>query len=234
MIRVISFKICPFVQRVTAVLEARQIPYEVDYISLSNKPDWFMDISPQGQVPVLVTENGVSLFESDAIVEYIEEQYPDSEAVLNAEQKALERAWSYLAVKNYLVQCSAQRSPDGGTLEIRQMKLSKAFTAVEQALSEGRFFAGEAVGRVDIAWLPLLHRAAIIKQCGGYDFLEGFPRIKQWQSNLLATGLAEKSVAPDFHDAFCQFYLSDATWLGRRTDVSNPASDSACSGRSHC
>lgn len=40
MIKVISFKICPFVQRVTAALEARQIPYEIKYISL-NKPPGF-------------------------------------------------------------------------------------------------------------------------------------------------------------------------------------------------
>jgi len=34
MIKVISFKICPFVQRVTALLEAKKIPYEVELISL--------------------------------------------------------------------------------------------------------------------------------------------------------------------------------------------------------
>lgn len=61
MIKVISFKICPFVQRVTALLEAKNISYELKYISLSNKPDWFLDISPNAQVPVLVTENGTAL-----------------------------------------------------------------------------------------------------------------------------------------------------------------------------
>lgn len=55
MIRIISFKICPFVQRVTALLEAKGVPYSVDYISLSDKPQWFLDLSPTGQVPVLVT-----------------------------------------------------------------------------------------------------------------------------------------------------------------------------------
>jgi glutathione S-transferase len=40
--KVISFKICPFVQRVTALLEAKNIAYEIEYISLSNKPQWFL------------------------------------------------------------------------------------------------------------------------------------------------------------------------------------------------
>jgi glutathione S-transferase len=48
MIKVVSFKICPFVQRVTALLEAKNIPYQVEYISLSDKPQWFLDISPNG------------------------------------------------------------------------------------------------------------------------------------------------------------------------------------------
>ncbi|WP_236701358.1 glutathione S-transferase family protein [Thalassomonas viridans] len=69
MIKIISFKICPFVQRVTALLEAKEVAYEIDYIDLSNKPQWFLDLSPTGQVPVLLTESGEALFESDAIIE---------------------------------------------------------------------------------------------------------------------------------------------------------------------
>ncbi len=34
MLTVVSFSLCPFVQRVTAALEARNIPYKVDFISL--------------------------------------------------------------------------------------------------------------------------------------------------------------------------------------------------------
>jgi len=32
------------------------VPYDVDFIELSNKPQWFLDISPHGQVPVLITD----------------------------------------------------------------------------------------------------------------------------------------------------------------------------------
>ena len=116
MIKVISFKICPFVQRVTALLEAKNIPYEIDFISLKDKPQWFLDISPTGQVPVVVTEGGTPLFESDAIIEYIDEISAPLEAGLTPEAKALNRAWSYQASKHYLVQCSAMRSPDEQTL----------------------------------------------------------------------------------------------------------------------
>jgi len=95
MIKLVSFKICPFVQRVTGALEAKGIPYEIEYIDLSDKPQWFLDISPNGQVPLLVTDSGTALFESDAIVEYIDDVYSPLEESLSAEQKAFDRAWSY-------------------------------------------------------------------------------------------------------------------------------------------
>lgn len=215
MIKVVSFKICPFVQRVTALIEAKNIPYQVEYISLSDKPQWFLDISPNGQVPVLITASGRALFESDAIVEYLEEAYPALQPSIDAEQRAINRAWSYLAAKNYLVQCGAQRSADEETLLERRQKLEKAFSTIEKALDPEPYFGGDSVGMVDIAWLPLLHRAAIIENRTGYDFIGDFPKVKAWQNGVLATGLAEKSVAQDFEQAFAGFYLSDDTFLGR-------------------
>jgi glutathione S-transferase len=35
--KIVSFKICPFVQRVTALLEAKNIEYKVEFISLRDK-----------------------------------------------------------------------------------------------------------------------------------------------------------------------------------------------------
>jgi len=214
MIKVVSSTICPFVQRVTALLEQKKIPYEIEYINLLDKPDWFLRMSPNAQVPILITEAGAVLFESDAIVEYLEEAYPALRSSVDAETRAMDRAWSYLASKNYLVQCSAQRSEDEQTLVDRTEKLGQAFATIEGELGTGLYFRGTDIGMVDIAWLPLLHRAALIERHTGYDFLAGYPRVKKWQLHLMATGLAEKSVADDFESAFTGFYLSDATFLG--------------------
>jgi len=210
-IKVVSFKICPFVQRVTALLEAKKIPYEVEYISLKDKPQWFLEISPTGQVPVLVTESGQALFESDAIVEYLDEIYPFLQPGISPEQRALNRAWSYQATKHYLVQCSAQQSADKEILEERSRKLAQAFAKIEKELGDGPFFNGTTLSDVDIAWLPLLHRASIIQAHSGYDFLAGFSKVKAWQKAILKIGLAEKSVPGDFEQRFTDFYLSENT-----------------------
>ncbi len=215
MIKIVSFKICPFVQRVAAALEARAIPYKVEHISLGNPPDWFSEVSPNAQVPLLITDSGTVLFESDAIVEYLDEVYGPMQNDISPEQHAIDRAWSYQASKHYLVQCSAMRSSDEDTLASRAQDLGKAFARVENVLEDGPYFHGQGPGNVDIAWLPLLHRAAIIEKYAGYDFLDEFPKVKAWQSALMATGLAEKSVSDDFEEEFSKFYLSDETYLGK-------------------
>ncbi|WP_298922556.1 glutathione S-transferase family protein [uncultured Roseobacter sp.] len=213
--KIVSFNICPFVQRVAALLEAKNLPYKIEFISLKDKPQWFLDISPIGQVPVLITDSGQALFESDAIVEYLEEAYPPLQPGLSPEEKATNRAWSYLATKNYLVQCSAQRSADQTTLSERAAKLNPVFDRIEQKLGDTRFFDGDAIGLVDVSWLVLLHRAEIIRKHSGYDFIGDRPKLKAWQSNLMQSGLAQKSVPADFEDAFVEFYLSGETYLGR-------------------
>ncbi|MCG9729682.1 glutathione S-transferase family protein [Shewanella sp. Isolate13] len=208
MIKLISFKNCPFVQRVMGALITKNVPFEIEYIELSNKPQWFLDISPNGQVPVLITETNKVLFESDAIVEYLDDKYAPIENV-SPEQKALDRAWSYQASKHYMAQCGTMASKDKQTFDTRLENLQKSFAKAEQQLNGSQFFKGDYISNVDIAWLPLLHRAAVIKQQAGFDMLTGFPKVQNWQAALIGSGLAEKTVPQDFVAVFSHFYLSN-------------------------
>lgn len=231
MLKIISFKICPFVQRVTAALEAKQVPYEIEYISLNDTPQWFLDISPNGQVPIFVAENGTTLFESDAIIEYIDDEFGHLEPNLSNEDKALDRAWSYLAAKHYLTQCGTMSSKNKATFEERTTNFIKSFEKVESKLAgETKFFKSDNISKFDIAWLPLLHRAEIIEKHSGFDFLCGLPKVKAWQNALLATGLAEKSVANDFVERFSDFYLT-TTYLAENKDITaNTCLSTSCCG----
>ena len=216
MIKIVSFTICPFVQRVTAALEAKNIPYQVDYISLSSKPQCFLDLSPNGQVPILITENNVTLFESDAIVEYINDKYGALDDSISHEERALDRAWSYLATKNYLKQCGTMSSKTESEFNEKAEKLLKEFAKMEAQLSpEYLLFRSNQIGAVDIAWLPILHRAAIIKAQSGFDFLATLPKMQKWQRALLQSGLTEKSVADNFEPKFIDFYLTNTFLAGK-------------------
>ena len=213
--KIVSFKICPFVQRVIALLEYKGVGYEVEYIDLSNKPQWFLDASPNGQVPILMTEGGDVLFESDAIVEYLDEVVGEPLFASDPVRKAQERAWSYLATKHYLVQCSTQRSSDQLVLAERATKLNTAFAKIKTQLGEVSFVGGDTLGMIDIAWIALLHRTEIVARYSGHDFLADFPRLQGWRSAVMATGLPTASVSEDFEDRFIAFYLAETTYLGQ-------------------
>ena len=215
MLKVVSFKICPFVQRVTALLEAKEVPYEVEYIQLSDKPDWFLEISPHGQVPVLITEDGRTLFESDAISEYVDEIAGDPLSSPDPVKRAQDRAWSALAGKLYLPQCGAMRSSTGEGLEEATANIAKSIAKIETRLGAGPYADGDTLGMIDIAWISILHRFDIIERHSGYDFLDGFPKVKRWQESLLATGIAQRAVAEDFEGIFGDFYLSPETYVGQ-------------------
>src|SRR5437660_1085994 len=53
-LKLISHKLCPYVQRAVIALTEKGVGFERVDIDLANKPDWFLAISPLGKTPVLV------------------------------------------------------------------------------------------------------------------------------------------------------------------------------------
>ena len=175
-----------------------------------------MDASPDGgEVPVLVTDDGEALFQSDTIMQYIDEAFGERLVKGSPLDKARDRAWGRLASDNYLTQCATQRSQDETTFTRRLKDLAPIFAAMEERLGAAPYFHGTEVSAVDIDWLPVLHRSELIRQHAGYDFFENYPKLQTWRASLLATSLAERSVPKDFEEIFTSFYLNEETHLGR-------------------
>src|SRR2546421_12079933 len=74
-LRLISHKLCPYVQRAVIALTEKGVAFERIDIDLANKPDWFLAISPLGKTPVLQVGD-TAIFESAVILEYLEETQP--------------------------------------------------------------------------------------------------------------------------------------------------------------
>ncbi len=96
-LKLISHKLCPYVQRAVIALNEKGVAFERVDIDLASKPDWFLKLSPLGKVPVLTVgsaDGEVALFESNVICEYIEET--QGGARLHPQdplQRAQHRAW---------------------------------------------------------------------------------------------------------------------------------------------
>ena len=68
-LELVSFKLCPFVQRAVITLLQLRVPYRIQYIDLDAPPEWFLRISPFGKVPVLIVDHRTVLFESAVIID---------------------------------------------------------------------------------------------------------------------------------------------------------------------
>ena len=90
-LHLISFKTCPFVQRAVITLRSKKIDFDITYIDLADPPDWFLETSPLGKVPVLKVDDDI-LFESAVINEYLDEitggELQPSEPLARAKNRA--------------------------------------------------------------------------------------------------------------------------------------------------
>ena len=91
-LKLISHKLCPYVQRAVISLTEKGVPFERIDIDLDNKPEWFLKISPLGKVPVLQIGDK-AVFESAVILEYLEETLPNPLHSKDPLTRAEHRAW---------------------------------------------------------------------------------------------------------------------------------------------
>jgi RNA polymerase-associated protein len=67
---------CPFCARVRLALAEKELDYETVEVDLADRPQWLLDLNPpNGRVPVL--DDGFTLPESEVIMAYLDERYPE-------------------------------------------------------------------------------------------------------------------------------------------------------------
>ncbi|MEH0699200.1 glutathione S-transferase family protein [Vibrio owensii] len=188
------------------MLKAKHIPFEVEYADFNN---CLFDISPNGKAPIVITENNTVLFDADAIVSYLDKQYSGFLQPRSPEDIALLEAWANYGSKQYVPQCSTMRSIDEAEFKQHWAVFEKALINMEKQLGSSVFFFGDELSRVDIAWLPILHRAWLVETTTGHDMFRDFPNIKRWQENIMKLDWLMETVSEDFEEVFNRFYLSN-------------------------
>jgi len=163
----VSHPLCPYVQRAAIALAEKGAGFERREIDLANKPGWFTAISPLGKVPLLILnawERPQVLFESTAILEYLEETQPNPLHPADPVLRAQHRAWMEFGstVLNGIARFYA--APDQTGLDKEAESLAALFARVEEQLGtrpEGEWFAGPRFSLVDAVFgpgVPLLRR----------------------------------------------------------------------------
>src|ERR1700752_3918304 len=142
-LKLISHKLCPYVQRAVIALTEKGVPFERVDIDLGNKPDWFLKISPLGKTPVLVVgENAI--FESAVILEYLEETQAHPLHPSGALRRAEHRAWIEFGSAVLGDIAGFYTAPDQAALDAKATSLAQKFARLEARAKAAPWFDGEA------------------------------------------------------------------------------------------
>ncbi|XP_065862916.1 probable glutathione S-transferase [Euphorbia lathyris] len=180
----------PFSYRVIWALKLKGIPFEYVEEDLTNKSSMLLQYNPVSKkIPVLV-HGGNPINESMIIVEYLDETWPDHSLLPTLPyERALARFW----VKFFEDKGSSMWKIFGTTGE-EQEKAVKATmemlkTIEEEAMGligENKYFGGENIGIVDIAFGALAHWLGVVEKTVGIEVLEphNFPKLHSWTQNF--------------------------------------------------
>src|SRR6185437_11467109 len=141
---------CPYCARARIVLAEKDVEYETVTIDLSSRPDWLYEKNPIGKVPVL-EEDAFLLPESDVIMEYLDERYPEP-ALLPADPAA--RALVRLAIFRFDTNLGDAYYAFRRGEDRADEWLAHCLGAMERATVDWPY----AYGLTDIAYVPWLIR----------------------------------------------------------------------------
>ena len=188
------------------LMRAKEVEFEVTYINLQDKPDWFLEISPHGKVPVLKVDEEI-LFESNAIAEYLDEMIEPRLHSADPIKRARNRAWTDFAPDFASALSSIHYAKSREDMEKAIAEAPKRLQRVETALAEergndGPFFNGAELCLVDAAYAPFLQRYTFVDRVLQNDVLKDFPLIQAWADALLSDERVTGAAAPNFEEEF--------------------------------
>ena len=167
--------------------------YELDYANREHKSPFYLALNPAGRAPSLVTDCGMVITESAAIVEYLEELYPPppmfgTDPISRAKVRSLERLASDLVgrsqiwlwnVTDAFPHMQPHRSSEVTAIMHRHM--TEILDALEQSIGENEFLAGESPSVADITTFTIFQT---VRERFSLPFGTNHPRLDIWYANF--------------------------------------------------
>ncbi|TGL57290.1 glutathione S-transferase family protein [Leptospira ognonensis] len=216
--KLISFKLCPYVQRSVITLKEKNVSFDIAYIDLANKPDWFLKISPLGRVPVLQIGNEV-LFESAVINEYLNETNPPSLHPSDPLKKAKHRSWMEFASTLLSDQYVLTLAKEEVEYSKKYNDIKNKFALLENELPEANgaelYFSGNTFCLVDTSYAPFFMRLEfLIHARNEFSMLyENMPKVALWAKTLLSRPSVINSVLPEVEAGYIQYIKDHKSYL---------------------
>lgn len=200
----VSFDLCPYVQRAAIVLAEKGAPFERIDVDLSDKPDWFKAISPLGKVPLLKVGDEV-LFESAAIVEYLDETEQPRLHPAEPLARARHRAWMEFGSAALGDIWTMETTADPAAFDAAVARLRQKMERLEAELGSGPYFAGDSFSVVDAVFAPVFRYFDVFDTIADFGIFKGLDKASTWRGALARRKSVKDAVVPDYNDRLRRF-----------------------------
>lgn len=211
-LKLISHKLCPYVQRAVIALTEKGVAFERIDIDLANKPDWFAAISPLGKTPVLQVGD-VPIFESAVILEYLEETQPKPLHPADPLTRAEHRAWIEFGSATLSDIAGFYAAPDEAAFKAKKSQLEQRFARLEARVKASPWFDGDDFSLVDAVFGPVFRYFDLFDEIADFGILAGKPKLKRWRNALAARPSIRAAVSADYPVLLRDFLKRRDSWL---------------------
>jgi glutathione S-transferase len=213
-LKLISHKLCPYVQRAVIALTEKGVAFERIDIDLANKPEWFLAISPLGKTPVLLVGE-VPIFESAVILEYLEETQPKPLHPADPLARAEHRGWIEFGSAVLSDIAGFYSTPDEATFKAKSAQLEQKFARLEARIKAALWFDGENFSLVDAVFGPVFRYFDVFDEITDFGILAGKPKLARWRKSLAARPSVRTAVSTEYPALLRDFIERRNSWLSR-------------------
>lgn len=211
-LKLVSHKLCPYVQRAVIALKEKGVPFERIDIDLNNKPDWFLKVSPLGKTPVLLVGDK-AIFESAVILEYLEETQPKPLHPKDAVARAEHRAWIEFGSAVLGDIWGLETAKDEATFKAKVIQSTERFARLETRLVAAPWFDGESFSLVDAVFAPAFRYFDVFDEIGDFGILADKPKIARWRKSLRERTSVREAVGADYPELLHSFMQKHDAYL---------------------
>jgi glutathione S-transferase len=196
-----SSYLSPFSGRARMAVYAKGLPVEISYPPQEglNSPE-YLAINPMGKMPCLLTRDGVGLPESEVILEYLEDKFPEpSLRPASPEDRARVRLIARIgelyvgAPGGALFGQFDPAKRDQAVVDATMTKLHQGLAWLDQHLSGGDYAVGDTLTTADCSLTPTLFFLTVYaKAFDRPDLIDDHPKVKRYIETVRANPAAAK------------------------------------------
>ena len=211
-IQLVSYKICPYVQRVRFALEEVRMPYSIRFINpYEPKPEWFLELSESGKVPMLLVNNRVIVNSAD-ILDFINDYsgnvlLPEKPDSLKNTRLIISKIEHYHACLRLVYSVNVIEEY---TVAINSFK--QEMISLERQLNDPYLDLNE-INMLSFYYAPLLKLSDIVGELVDEDFIEHSGKLALWKDRIISADSYVKAMEDDYLSELMVFFKAKQSVL---------------------